>query len=98
MALALDRELADFFASRSSRWASPIPGLLSPPTLHFTLSASAKKLRIPAANLDAKKLEAQINSGSYGEIFAQPCRFLHVTRLPARMAELDASRRPCEVA
>jgi hypothetical protein len=62
MALALDRELADFFgflghqiglanlwiALSADHGVSPLPD-------------AAKKLRIPAANLDAGKLEAQIN-------------------------------------
>lgn len=63
MALALDRELADFFnflghqvgladlwiALSADHGVSPLP-------------EAAKKLRIPAANLDAVKLEAQMNS------------------------------------
>ena len=64
MALALaDRELADFF-----NFLGHQIGLAD---LWITLSAdhgisalpdAAKKLHIPAANLDAGKLEAQINS------------------------------------
>jgi len=63
MALALDREFADFFtflghqvgladlwiALSADHGVSPLPD-------------AAKKLRIPAANLDAGKLEAQINA------------------------------------
>jgi predicted AlkP superfamily pyrophosphatase or phosphodiesterase len=63
MALALDRELADFF-----NFLGHQVGLAD---LWITLSAdhgisalpdAAKKLHIPAANLDAGKLEAQINT------------------------------------
>ena len=63
MALALDRELADFFtflghqvglvntwiALSADHGISPLPDV-------------AKKLRIPAANVNGKKLEAQINA------------------------------------
>jgi hypothetical protein len=63
MALALDRELADFFAflghqiGLADTWialsadhgVSPLPDV-------------ARKLRIPAANMDASKLESQINA------------------------------------
>jgi predicted AlkP superfamily pyrophosphatase or phosphodiesterase len=63
MALALDRELADFF-----NFLSHQVGLAN---LWIALSAdhgisalpdAAKKLHIPAANLDASKLESQINA------------------------------------
>jgi hypothetical protein len=63
MALALDRELADFFnflghqVGLANTWIA-----LSADHGVSALPDAAKKLRIPAANLDAKKLEAQINS------------------------------------
>jgi hypothetical protein len=62
MALALDRELADFFTflghqvGLADLWIA-----LSADHGVSALPDAAKKLRIPAANLDAKKLEAQIN-------------------------------------
>jgi hypothetical protein len=63
MALALDRELADFFTflghqvGLADLWIA-----LSADHGVSTLPDAAKKFRIPAANLDAKKVEAQINS------------------------------------
>jgi len=63
MALALDRELADFFAflghqvGLAKTWIA-----LSADHGVSVLPDAAKKLRIPAANLDAKKLEGQINA------------------------------------
>src|SRR5580700_4909009 len=63
MALALDRELADFFnflghqIGLADLWIA-----LSADHGVSTLPDAAKKLRIPGANLDARKLEAQINS------------------------------------
>ena len=63
MALALDRELADFFNFLGHRvglanvWIA-----LSADHGISALPDVAKKLRIPAANLDAGKLEARINS------------------------------------
>jgi arylsulfatase A-like enzyme len=63
MALALDRELADFFSflghqvGLANVWIA-----LSADHGVSALPDAAKKLRIPAANLDAGKLEAQINS------------------------------------
>ncbi len=63
MALALDRELADFFnflghqVGLANIWIA-----LSADHGVSALPDAAKKLRIPAANLDAGKLEAQINS------------------------------------
>ncbi len=62
MALALDRELADFFTflghqvGLADTWIA-----LSADHGISALPDAAKKLRIPAANLDAHKLEAQIN-------------------------------------
>src|SRR5271168_2268156 len=62
MALALDRELADFFnflghqIGLADLWIA-----LSADHGVSALPDAAKKLRIPAANLDARKLEAQIN-------------------------------------
>jgi len=62
MALALDHELADFFNFLGHRvglanvWIA-----LSADHGISALPDAAKKLRIPAANLDAGKLEAQIN-------------------------------------
>jgi hypothetical protein len=63
MALALDRELADFFnflghqVGLADLWIG-----LSADHGVSALPDAAKKFRIPAANLDAKKLESQINS------------------------------------
>ncbi|MGB6802332.1 MAG: alkaline phosphatase family protein [Candidatus Sulfotelmatobacter sp.] len=63
MALALDRDLADFFnflghqVGLADLWIA-----LSADHGVSALPDAAKKLRIPAANLDARKLEAQINS------------------------------------
>ncbi|MGA2376592.1 MAG: alkaline phosphatase family protein [Candidatus Sulfotelmatobacter sp.] len=63
MALALDRELADFFnflghqVGLADLWIA-----LSADHGVSALPDAAKNLRIPAANLDAHKLEAQINS------------------------------------
>jgi predicted AlkP superfamily pyrophosphatase or phosphodiesterase len=63
MALALDRELADFFnflghkIGLADLWIA-----LSADHGVSALPDAAKKLHIPAANLDAAKLEAQINS------------------------------------
>jgi hypothetical protein len=63
MALALDRELADFFnflghqVGLANLWIA-----LSADHGVSALPDAAKKLRIPAANLDAGKLEARINS------------------------------------
>jgi hypothetical protein len=62
MALALDRELADFFTflghqvGLADTWIA-----LSADHGISVLPDVGKKLRIPAANLDARKLEAQIN-------------------------------------
>jgi hypothetical protein len=63
MALALDRQLADFFnflghqVGLADLWIA-----LSADHGVSALPDAAKKLHIPAANLDAGKLEAQINS------------------------------------
>jgi arylsulfatase A-like enzyme len=63
MALALDRELADFFnflghqVGLANTWIA-----LSADHGVSALPDAAKKLRIPAANLDAGKLESRINS------------------------------------
>jgi predicted AlkP superfamily pyrophosphatase or phosphodiesterase len=62
MALDLDRELANFFAfighqmGLANVWIA-----LSADHGVSSLPDAVKKLRIPAANLDSKKLEAQIN-------------------------------------
>jgi hypothetical protein len=62
MALALDRELADFFTflghqvGLADLWIA-----LSADHGVSALPDAAKKVRVPAANLDAKKIEAQIN-------------------------------------
>ncbi len=63
MALELDRELADFFnflghqIGLANIWVA-----LSADHGVSSLPDAVKKLRIPAANLDAAKLESQINS------------------------------------
>jgi Type I phosphodiesterase / nucleotide pyrophosphatase len=63
MALALDHELADFFNFLGHRvgLANVWIGLSADHGIS-ALPDAAKKLRIPAANLDAGKLEGQINS------------------------------------
>src|SRR5580692_11049187 len=63
MALALDRELADFFNFLGHRIGlANIWIALSADHGISALPDAAKKLRIPAANLEAGKLEAQINA------------------------------------
>src|ERR1700685_4313339 len=63
MALALDRELADFFTflghqiGLANTWIA-----LSADHGVSALPDAAKKLRIPTANMDARKLESQINA------------------------------------
>ena len=63
MALALDRELADFFSflghqvGLADTWIA-----LSADHGVSSLPDAVKKLRIPAANMDGGKMEAQINS------------------------------------
>jgi arylsulfatase A-like enzyme len=63
MALALDRELADFFnflghqVGLADTWIA-----LSADHGVSVLPDAARKLRIPAANMDASRLEAQINA------------------------------------
>src|SRR5579872_293114 len=63
MALALDRELAEFFAflghqvGLANTWI-----VLSADHGISALPDAAKKLHIPAENMDARKLEAQINA------------------------------------
>ena len=62
MVLATDRELADFFNFLGHRVGlANIWIALSADHGISALPDAAKKLRIPAANLDARKLEAQIN-------------------------------------
>jgi arylsulfatase A-like enzyme len=63
MALALDHELADFFNFLGHRIGlANIWIALSADHGISALPDAAKKLRIPAANLEAGKIEAQINS------------------------------------
>jgi arylsulfatase A-like enzyme len=63
MMLAMDRELADFFNFLGHRVGlANIWIALSADHGISTLPNVAKKFRIPAANLDVRKLEAQINS------------------------------------
>ncbi len=63
MALALDHELADFFNFLGHRVGlANIWIALSADHGISALPDAAKKLRIPAANLDAGKIEAQINA------------------------------------
>jgi Type I phosphodiesterase / nucleotide pyrophosphatase len=62
MALALDHELGDFFNFLGHRLGlANVWIALSADHGISALPDAAKKLRIPAANLDASKLEAQIN-------------------------------------
>ena len=75
MALALDRELADFFTflghqvGLANLWIA-----LSADHGVSALPKAAKKLRIPAANLDAGNLDAQINNASDGQVLTRPRR------------------------
>jgi len=63
MALALDRELADFFNFLSHQLGlANVWIALSADHGISALPDAAKKLRIPAANVDAGKLEAEINN------------------------------------
>jgi Type I phosphodiesterase / nucleotide pyrophosphatase len=63
MALALDRELADFFNFLGHQVGlADLVIALSADHGVSALPDAANKLRIPAANLDAGKLEAQINT------------------------------------
>src|SRR5882672_4377051 len=63
MALALDRELADFFNFLGHQVGLANPWIpLSADHGISALPDAAKKLRIPAANFEAGKLEAQINA------------------------------------
>ena len=77
MALALDRELADFFnflghqIGLANVWIA-----LSADHGVSSLPDAVKKLRIPAANLGAGKLEAQINAALTGKFSAgRPAAF-----------------------
>jgi hypothetical protein len=88
MALALDRELADFFnflghqiglanvwiALSADHGIAPLPDV-------------AKKLRIPAANLDFTKFEAEINNALTGKF--SPGHAANYVKLSFPMAWLD---------
>ena len=88
MALDLDRDLADFFAfighqiGLANVWIafSADHGVSSLPD-------AVKKLRIPAANLDSKKLEAQINSAITAKL--SPSHAAAYVKLDYPMAWLD---------
>src|SRR5271170_1242709 len=88
MALDLDRELADFFnflghqIGLANVWIA-----LSADHGVSALPDAAKKLRIPAANLDARKLEAQINAAITAKFSAgHPAAYV---KLDYPMAWLD---------
>ncbi len=88
MALDLDRDLADFFAfighqiGLANVWIafSADHGVSSLPD-------AVKKLRIPAANLDSKKLEAQINNAITAKL--SPSHAAAYVKLDYPMAWLD---------
>jgi hypothetical protein len=88
MALALDRELADFFnflghqVGLANMWIA-----LSADHGISALPDTAKKLRIPAANLDAGKLEAQINAALSAKF--SPARAASYIKLDYPVAWLD---------
>jgi arylsulfatase A-like enzyme len=88
MALALDRELADFFAflghqiGLANIWIA-----LSADHGVAALPDAAKKLRIPAANLDAPNLEAQINGALAAKFSSGPAA--HYIKLDYPLAWLD---------
>jgi arylsulfatase A-like enzyme len=88
MALALDRELADFFTflghqvGLANTWIA-----LSADHGVSALPDAARKLRIPAANLDAKKIEAQINSALTAEF--SPRREANYIKLDYPLAWLN---------
>jgi hypothetical protein len=88
MALALDRELADFFnflghqVGLANMWIA-----LSADHGISALPDAAKKLRIPAANLDAGKLEAQINAALSAKF--SPARAASYIKLDYPVAWLD---------
>jgi arylsulfatase A-like enzyme len=104
MALALDRQLAEFFtflghqiglanvwlALSADHGVAPIP-------------AEAEKLRIPAAGHDPEKMRSQVNAAltarlspgrpaEYVKIFDYPLAFLDEGAFPARLKEEDAER------
>ena len=87
MALDLDRQLAEFFnflghqVGLADVWIA-----LSADHGVSSLPDAVKKLRIPAANLDAKKLEAQINSAITRKVFGRPSRRVCEARLSDRVA------------
>ncbi|MGD1024572.1 MAG: alkaline phosphatase family protein [Candidatus Sulfotelmatobacter sp.] len=88
MALALDRELSDFFnflghqVGLANIWIA-----LSADHGVSALPDAAKKLRIPAANLDAHKLEAQINEALTAKF--SPRRAASYIKLDYPVAWLD---------
>ena len=88
MALALDRELADFFnflghqVGLANTWIA-----LSADHGVSALPDAAKKLRIPAANLDAGKLEAQINAAITAKF--SPGHAAHYIKLDYPVAWID---------
>jgi arylsulfatase A-like enzyme len=104
MALALDRQLAEFFsflghqiglaniwiAFSADHGISPVP-------------AEASKLRIPAVALDSEKTRAQLNAalaaklspgrpGEYVKSFDYPLAFLDESAFPSRFKEDEAER------
>ena len=88
MALELDRELADFFnflghqIGLANVWIA-----LSADHGVSSLPDDVKKLRIPAANLDASKLEAQLNSAMAAKFSAgHPANYI---KLDYPLAWLD---------
>ena len=103
MALALDRQLADFFTfvgrqvGMANVWIA-----LSADHGVAPLPSVASKLRVPAANLDVKKLQAQLNaalssrlgrSANYISKFDYPLAWINEDAFAAlRMKQEDAER------
>src|SRR5580693_6347539 len=91
MALALDRELADFFnflghqVGLANTWIA-----LSADHGVSALPDAARKLRIPAANLDAHKLETQINDALTAKFSAShPTKYIKLD-YPIAFLDQDA--------
>jgi len=90
MALALDRELADFFNFLGHRIGlANIWIALSADHGISALPDAAKKLRIPAANLEAGKLESQINASLAAKF--SPGHSANYIKLDYPVAWLDQS-------
>ncbi len=94
MALDLDRELAGFInflghqIGLANVWIA-----LSADHGVSSLPDAVKKLRIPAANLDAQKLEAQINTAMTRKVFSRPSGLICKAGLSAGLARPGCFRR-----